>query len=155
MAYDSKRDRTVLFGGLMNPSLGNVVPPWTYEWDGSTWSRVATSGPPRRDSAAAVYDAKVKCVKGPLVGFSLPNALGHPRMGISISRKVGTAVRRNRIKRLMREAFRLRDRELPRGYDLVIVVRPHVPLKLSGYREIIDSILFKSNAAWEKRLANS
>ena len=47
------------------------------------------------------------------------------RPGIAYGdRMVGTAPVRNRIKRLLREAFRLHPYDLPRGYDLVIVVRP-------------------------------
>lgn len=49
---------------------------------------------------------------------------GPPRLGVVASRKVGPAVARNRCKRLVREAFRLHQRELPRGMDLVIIVRP-------------------------------
>lgn len=49
---------------------------------------------------------------------------GPPRLGVVASRKVGCAVMRNRAKRLVREAFRLHQRALPRGLDLVIIVRP-------------------------------
>src|SRR5262245_6652622 len=62
---------------------------------------------------------------GPLQFQSRPNDLGHPRLGLSVSRRVGTAVVRNRIKRLLREAFRLTQHDWPTetsavgGYDLV------------------------------------
>lgn len=49
---------------------------------------------------------------------------GPPRLGVVASRKVGPAVARNRAKRLVREAFRLHQEALPRGLDLVVVVRP-------------------------------
>lgn len=49
---------------------------------------------------------------------------GPPRLGVVASRKVGDAVARNRAKRLVRESFRLQQAALPRGLDLVIVVRP-------------------------------
>jgi ribonuclease P protein component len=98
---------------------------------------------------AAVYDARQKTTRGPLVMYSLPNDLAHLRMGISISRRVGTAPKRNRIKRLLREAFRLHRAELPRGYDLVIVVRPHVPMDLAEYQKLYAQLLDKSQLSWK------
>ncbi len=47
-----------------------------------------------------------------------------PRIGVVASRKVGPAVARNRAKRLVREAFRLNQAALPRGLDLVVIIRP-------------------------------
>ncbi|MCI5221961.1 MAG: ribonuclease P protein component [Candidatus Electrothrix sp. AR4] len=54
----------------------------------------------------------------------------HPdsRLGISVPRKVGCAVRRNRIKRIIRETFRLHREVFPRSSDIVFAVRPNFPL---------------------------
>jgi ribonuclease P protein component len=100
---------------------------------------------------AGVYDAKVKESRGPLAMFSLPNELKHPRLGLSVSRRVGTAPVRNRIKRLLRESFRLHPFDLPRGYDLVIAVRPHTPMALGEYQKLMGVLIQKSHAAWERR----
>lgn len=99
----------------------------------------------------AVYEAKVRESRGPLTAYALPNDVGHSRLGMSVSRKVGTAVRRNRIRRLVRESFRLLRHDLPRGYDLVVVVRPHEPLMLADYQKLLSALAVRLHATWEKR----
>ncbi|MDQ3441525.1 MAG: ribonuclease P protein component, partial [Planctomycetota bacterium] len=85
--------------------------------------------------------------------YARPNDAGHPRLGISIGRRVGTAPRRNRIKRLLRESLRLMQHDLPRGYDFVIVVRPHEPLMLADYQRLMSAMAVKLHGAWQRREA--
>jgi ribonuclease P protein component len=59
-----------------------------------------------------------------LVIYGVENRREHPRLGISVSRKkVRSAHGRNRLKRLVREAFRLSKAELPSGIDLIVIPR--------------------------------
>ncbi|HIP39602.1 MAG TPA: ribonuclease P protein component [Desulfocapsa sulfexigens] len=65
-------------------------------------------------------------------GFSLifcPNELGFNRIGISVHRKLKGAVKRNRIKRIIRESFRLQRSLYPECADIVFAVRPDFSLK--------------------------
>jgi ribonuclease P protein component len=60
-----------------------------------------------------------------LVVYAFPNATtGQPRLGLSVSRKVGGAVERNRVKRVLREAFARAETTLRAGQDIVVVARP-------------------------------
>jgi len=71
-----------------------------------------------------VYRSGVWAKKNAVVLYSLPNALGHNRIGFSIgSRYVKLATSRNRIKRLFREIFRKRKKSLKTAFDIVVVVR--------------------------------
>jgi ribonuclease P protein component len=70
-----------------------------------------------------------------IIVFGHPNELPHARLGLSVSRRVGGAVVRNRWKRLLREAFRLTRLSLPANLDLIVVPRPGASPTLSGLSE--------------------
>jgi ribonuclease P protein component len=97
-----------------------------------------------RGTFKTIRDNGVRETRGPLTLWAIPNDLGHLRLGISIGRFAGNAARRNRIKRLQRESFRLMQHDLPRGFDLVIGVRTHEPLILAEYQKLMMGLLVKA-----------
>ena len=85
----------------------------------SRQSRLLTAGDFRR-----VFDqAELKVSDKHLLILARSNSLNHPRLGFVISKKnVRRAVNRNRVRRMMRESFRLHQHQLP-DYDLVVLAR--------------------------------
>lgn len=70
-----------------------------------------------------VYERRRSVSDTWLLIYACDNGLPHSRLGLSVSRKVGNAVYRNRLRRLYREAFRLTRHQLPTGLDLVLIPR--------------------------------
>ena len=72
------------------------------------------------------FDRRRSSADDVLVIYAVENGRDHARLGISLSRKkVRAAHARNRLKRLVREAFRLSKSELPTGVDLIVLPRRH------------------------------
>jgi len=103
----------------------------------------------------AVYRAKCRKNLWPLTVYGRPNGLEYSRLGLSVNRRVGNAVRRNRIKRLLRESFRLMRPNQPAGYDLLLVVRTHEPKRLSEYQQILDKAFKQIDKEWQRRAVKS
>ena len=88
-----------------------------------------------------VYDGRIRESRGALTIYALPNALPYYRLGLSLPRAVGNNVIRNRVKRLLRESFRLMHFAGETGYDLVITVRKHPPMRLVKYQQMLSDMV--------------
>jgi ribonuclease P protein component len=67
-----------------------------------------------------IYGGGLKFNSESLVLFARPSNLDYPRLGITVSRKIGGAVVRNRVKRVFREVFRRSCADLPNHFDFVV-----------------------------------
>jgi ribonuclease P protein component len=95
----------------------------------------------------AVFEKGRKVVAKDVIVWSLERPQGEddsPRMAVVVSRKLGGAVRRNRLKRLIREVYRLHKPQLRPRLDLIVYPRPGC--KWSGYGEAEQALL----GVWQK-----
>jgi ribonuclease P protein component len=108
----------------------------------------------------AVYGSRLRKNKGPLVLFARPNELDHPRLGLSVGKAAGPATVRNRIKRLIRESFRLLQHDLPRwnddtgrvrSYDFIVNVRRHDLLPLHDYQRLLSELADAAHRTSQRR----
>lgn len=99
----------------------------------------------------AVFDNKLRKNAGPLAVLALPNSCEHHRLGLTVSRRVGNAVKRHRIKRRLREAFRLSHHGWPGCYDLVVIVYPHAVLPMQDYADLFTTAVGQLHTVAQRR----
>ena len=86
-----------------------------------------------------MYQRGASAVGGGMVVYCRKNKLGHNRLGITVSVKLGHAVVRNRARRRLREVYRLNQVHLRRGYDMVLVARGRT--LTASWKEMNDTFL--------------
>jgi ribonuclease P protein component len=78
----------------------------------------------------AVLDQRCRAGDALLALWMAANECGHPRLGVSVGKACGNAVARNRLKRLLREAFRVSQDRIPQNVDYVLMMAPPMTRKL-------------------------
>lgn len=106
-----------------------------------------------RNAFADVFDNGRRRRAGPLTVRMKTNDLAHCRLGIVMPKRVGSAPKRNRIKRLIRESFRLSQHDWPRGYDVVVQVFPHETFSLAEYQRLLFGAMRNMNIDINKQAA--
>jgi len=104
----------------------------------------------RIDFKRAEKNKVARLVTKHLIIVAAPNECHHTRIGITASRKIGGAVRRNRVKRLLREIYRTNKTAFPRGHDLVLIAKND--MTDIAYHDLADEIIKAVGSyTWEKQ----
>jgi ribonuclease P protein component len=83
-----------------------------------------------------IYTLKQKAGDDVLLLFGANNELGRTRIGLSVSRRNGNSVQRHRLRRLLKEAYRLEQHHIPEGLDLILIPsRNAAAAPLEAFRE--------------------
>ena len=86
-----------------------------------------------------LYQKGAAAVGGGMVLYCRKNRLGHNRLGVTVSVKLGHAVVRNRARRRLREVYRLNQGRLRQGYDMILVARGRT--LTASWRELNDTFV--------------
>ena len=107
----------------------------------------------KRSDFLRCYDGGKRYFTSGFIIFVLPTAAGTWRLGLAVSRKVGGAVQRNRIKRLLREFFRLHQDRIPPGVDLAVVPKKKTDPDSLTYQDVEGDLLSLLTGLSEKRVS--
>ena len=97
-----------------------------------------------------IYALKQRAGDSHLLIFAAANPLGTTRIGLSVSRKHGNSVVRHRIRRLLKEAYRLSQHDVPEGLDLIVIPRENSGAGLAEYQASLVSLTKRLARRWLK-----
>jgi len=98
-----------------------------------------------------VYSMRRSAADERLVLYAAPNQRCESRLGVSVGKKAGGAVERNRIKRFLREAFRTAGDDLPAGFDFVAVARKDSRgAGFDGIKSSLTKLALEVSKRWER-----
>ncbi len=81
----------------------------------------------KRKDFLRIYQKGIRTSSKNFITILSSNQTGTRRLGITVTKSVGNSVKRNRVKRLLREFFRLNKDKLPDSQDMVIIVKKDIP----------------------------
>jgi ribonuclease P protein component len=116
-----------------------------------------TLGDDRRVKSSRDFDAvfalRKSAADAAVLVFVHPRSEGLPRLGVSVGKKFGNAPARNRIKRVLREGFRLAQPALPPGFDLVLVPRDPAKLNVADLQKGLPALARQAIRRYERSRA--
>jgi ribonuclease P protein component len=95
----------------------------------------------------AVLARSMRVSNGLLTLYMAENDCGYPRLGVSVGKSCGGAIVRNRLKRLLREAFRQSQDRIPAGFDYLLMISPQGARTQPTFEQVKASFLALAAAA--------